>query len=288
MAAVLMNPGSSSGPGLFRIGIQVTEKLYRLSFKTGHWNAIIRHGLHVAGLHYIRVDLEKRFTSFARDELGYDGKGDHTSPLAKAKASGLVDSLAQKFWGGWNPWVVPHVPYALWAKHLAEEKAAGRFHKSNSGYFTTEKRKLRKRVKEDLKRRVLELSTEGEKNEKLPLVETGDLRRVALAGARAHATATRSTQKVRIVIPQPHGTHAIVGAVLKRLTTGELAELGEVLNKDVAASIAGAALTVKPATKKRPQMVRRRLSSQQLSALQSVNQHRSRQQRHRSRRPTAA
>lgn len=288
MGAVLINPGAVTGVGLLRIKLEMEERQHRLLFKTGHWNAIVRHGLHQAGLHYIAVDLGKRFTPFAY-ELGYQAKGNSRSPISRALSSGLVDRLADKFWMGWNPWRQAHVPGPLWDKHIREEKAAGRFHKSRTGWFSTEKRALRRRVKADLKRRVAELSEAGEKWEKLPLVETGDLREKALADARPHATATQSTQKLRIVIPQPHGTHPIVGAVLKRLKHDEIAAMSEVMSRDIAQSVQGsmrlsprgsgvAAALAKPRFAPNPE---------RLEQLQSVNQHRRRQQRHQSRRPAA-
>lgn len=65
----------------FSSRLEMDEKSYKLFFKAGEWNAIVRAGLHDAGTYFVRVFLPKRFTNYARTNLGYNGKNKTKTPL---------------------------------------------------------------------------------------------------------------------------------------------------------------------------------------------------------------
>lgn len=267
-------------------GLSMTEELYASTFRRSHWNLLVRNGLFVGGSQWIWADLPKRFTDFAYI-LGYDARGDKRSPLSRAIASGLVDRLAVRYWDGWNPWISVKPPYALWRRYLEEERRAGRFEKSRTGYFTTARRELRRMVKNDLKRRVRELSEYEEINEKIPLVEYDRLRPAALSGSRAVARATLGNYGLRIVIPQPHPTHPVVGRVLRQVTPSELTQIGRNAMQAINAGIAGASIHRIQRGRSAGQM-RRRLTPDQQASMGRMGTHRSRRQPHTSRSPAAA
>lgn len=236
-AVVIRAPRRRSGQTV-DFGLAMTEELYASTYSRRHWNTIVRNGLVDGGSQWIAGDLPKRFSDFAY-VLGYDAKGKKRSPLSRAIASGLVDRLAVRFWHGWNPWNTPKPPYSLWSKYLADEARMGRFVRSRTGYFTTARKELRRMVKADIKRRVLELSTSEEVNEKIPLVEFDRLRPAALSGARAVGRATTGNYQLRLVIPQPHPTHRSVSNVMKQVTPQEVARIGTTTMRSINTSIAG-------------------------------------------------
>ena len=72
------NTGSGKA---FSSRLEMDEKYYKILFKTGEWNAIVRAGLHRAGSYFVEVFLPKRFTNYARTNLGYNGKNKSKTPL---------------------------------------------------------------------------------------------------------------------------------------------------------------------------------------------------------------
>lgn len=238
----------SDGLELVKVSLGIHERTHRLLFKPAHWNAIVREGLHRAGSHWIWQHLPDRFGPKAY-ELGYpQDAGQTRSPLIRAMSSGLVDRLAQQFWHGYNPWrrTSYQIPATLWRQWIEEERRAGRFEKSRSGYFRSAKRALRQHVKKDLRRRVEELSTSEEINEKIPLVLTGDMRAAALAGARAEPRATSTRAAVRIVIPQSHPTVGWVSGVMRAVTNDELREMAEVVHATIGGRLASDSVVSTP------------------------------------------
>lgn len=65
----------------FSSRLEMDEKTYKLFYKAGEWNAIVRAGLHDAGTYFVRIFLPKRFTNYARTNLGYNGKDKTKTPL---------------------------------------------------------------------------------------------------------------------------------------------------------------------------------------------------------------
>lgn len=230
----------SDGLQLLKVGISIHEREHRALFSKAHWNAIVREGLHRGGSHWIWIRLPERFGPKAY-ELGYPrDAGQSRSPLIRAMSSGLVDRLAARYWHGYNPWrQTSHtIPITLWRQWIEQERRAGRFEKSRSGYFRTAKRELRQHVKRDLRRRIEELSTSEEINEKIPLVLSGDMRAAALAGARAEPRVTSARSSLRIVIPQAHGTVGWVSGVMRAVPNDELREMAEVVHATIGGRLA--------------------------------------------------
>lgn len=286
--------------GLLAMAIELTEPLYKLLFRRSHWNAIVRNALATAGSHWIWTALPRRFfdAEFDRTELGYDAEGEYVSPIARALSNGLMDTLATRFWQGWNPWRSPTVPGPLWQETVRYERAAGRMvGKPTKTWWKRLKKDLRRRVKSDLKRRVEELSAGGEVNDKQPLVNTGALRDAALEGSRSVAVATATRWSLRVIIPQPHPTHAVVGRTLRQVTDAELREMAQIINDTVHGSVEQSNPSMQPKVNHRLQLSHtadgptmsagpsrvapRSLSTSQLSTF--ANEHRSRKLRHRSR-----
>ncbi len=73
MTEVWSTTGAGSG---MSASLQLLEHEYKLLFKQGQWNAIVRAGVYDAGVYFVRIDLPKRFTMYAL-ELGYTGNNLH-------------------------------------------------------------------------------------------------------------------------------------------------------------------------------------------------------------------
>lgn len=70
---ILSKTGSGTNDPL-TMSVSVSEDLYRVFFKTGEWNAIIRAALLAGGTFWITDYLPLRFTNYAKSELGYRSK----------------------------------------------------------------------------------------------------------------------------------------------------------------------------------------------------------------------
>lgn len=242
---ILLNPDVTRGIGKLRTAVEMTRDLYALTFSKREWNAIVRRQLEYRGDDWRAQSLPLRFGPFARERLGYDARGDRRSAIQRALANGVVDRLAEQFWQGWNPWKNRTIPYALWKAEIAYERQMDRMPaRPTKTYFQGLRRVLKRRVKDDIRRRVAELSTEDEVNEKVPLVDTGDLRDVALSRSRSKATVTSSNWLLRVIIPQPHPTHASVGKVLRQVTPDELHVMARDLHTGILAEVQGAQVRV--------------------------------------------
>lgn len=238
--AVSINRGVNAF-GLIAMRIDLDRQIHKLTFKPRDLNEMERASLVGVGDFFIAKRLPQRFQEFARTDLGYpEDSGKQKSPLSRALSSGLVQRLADREWRGWNPWQSATVPGPLWIWWIRLQQHEGRFQKSRTGYFKTARRELRQLVKADIKRRVEELSESGEKFEKRPLVETGDLERVALAGSSSKARVTESSSSLRISIPSPHPrVHASVDAVMHRITTEEISQMERVYGEGFERLVSG-------------------------------------------------
>lgn len=237
----IIHEGSSPRGGLAPLSIQIdaAEQLHRLLFSDSDWNRIIRAGLHAFGQWFVDERLPLRFGSFARTDLGYNLKEtfDRHNVLAAAKADGTLQRLCDKYLHGWNPWKSTKVPGQLWKEWLAKGWAQGKYQISVTGVFSGAKRDLRTHAKM-LIRGELEGMYQDEKFQ-TPLVQTGELREQALSSTQVRAVATSSSQAVTISIPSPHPTRPIVGAVLRRITDGEIDMGAAVLGRTIDGLIGG-------------------------------------------------
>lgn len=248
-----INRGSAPW-GLLSARIEMDRRLHGLTFSARDLNAAERGGLSAVGAWYVSERLIHRFDEFAKTDLGYvesqQDRGERDA-FRRAMSSGLVQRIADRDWQGWNPWISSYAPKPLLTWFLKRERyrqvtAQGfaRDRSSRSGFFKTLHRDMRQEVKADIRRKVRELSEAGEKFEKLPLVDTGELRAVALAGTRYVARVTAASSSLRISIPNPHArAHPKVDAVMRRMTTAEIDEATQVYGTAFEALVAGSVTT---------------------------------------------
>lgn len=84
---ILSKTGEGTSDNL-RMSLSVSEDLFRVFFKTGEWNAIVRAALAAGGTYWIEKYLPLRFTNYAKAELGYAAKTARraTSPYSAKNA----------------------------------------------------------------------------------------------------------------------------------------------------------------------------------------------------------
>jgi len=241
--------------GLLSARIEMDRKIHGLTFSAKDLNDAERGGLLAVGSWFISDRLIHRFDDFARTDLGYidnpDQNRNERDAFRRAMSSGLVQRIVDRDWRGWNPWINPFAPRDLLTWFIKreryqaiEQQGWARDRTSRSGQFKTLNRALRHEVKTDVRRKVKELSEAGEKFEKVPLVDTGELRTVALAGARSTARVTAGSSSLKISIPSPHAiVHAKVGAVMNRMTTTEIGDASQVYGAAFEGLVAGSEST---------------------------------------------
>jgi hypothetical protein len=220
------------------------EREWKTVFSRSHWNAIVRDALREGGAHWINVYLPRRFTDYAETALGYSAKkmqGKKKSIIAAAFANGEIQRIADRFFMGWDPWTGGRIPGPVWQKYLMDQQARGRFQFSRTGDWKRAKRDFRAYAKASF-RSELQARQDDDKFVLTPLVHTGALRELALSAARAESKATTNDQRLRIVIPQPHPTHPMVSAVMRRVTDAELADVARVTDSAIQAALDGATI----------------------------------------------
>lgn len=218
----------------FVFELRADARLRKILFDVGDWNRIERVALTTAGRDWIERHLPERFTRKAIDRLGYHAakldrdtdQAQGNRRLNQAIRSGLMDELAKTWTRGWNPWTYPFPPDAELKRYIAYmQRTEHRFLKTRTGEWKTARKELRALTKRILLGKLAE-RPDAPTGTLLPLVDKGTLRKEAETGSRADAVATRNRASLKIVIPQPHGTHPIVSQVLRQVTQDELVEMG--------------------------------------------------------------
>lgn len=279
--------GRRSGFLVLSLRMDMDRRLHSLTFSARDLNDMERASLVSVGHWFIRERLGLRFdSSYARPKLGYTAQAhdDFADPakrkrgvLSRAMSSGMLQRLADKFWRGWNPWKTAEVPGPLWTWWIREQQAAGRFEKTRTGYFKTARKELRQLVKDDLRRRIDELSAEGEIGEKRPLISSGRLHDAVMSGSRASARASASTASLKISMPAPPPRgddesskkaiyHPIVGAVLQRMAAEEIVQAERVYVRSFEALLGASSTTIVPSGPQKGVM-RRSLTAEQRASI---------------------
>jgi hypothetical protein len=243
---MIVHASSKFGFGAFAplaMAIEMEEQLHRLMFSDSDWNRILRAGMHELGSWFATERVPLRPTEYAESHLGYPGKQlTKRSVFAAAMADGTLQRICDKYFGGWNPWKdgTTKIPGRIWQQWLRQGKAAGRYQFSQTGVFKTARRDFRAHVKALVRGELAARIDDGATNGETPLVHSGQLRD-AIPGAVVTATATASSVKTHISVPNPHGqVHPKVDAVMRRIHPEEIILGSMVLSRRIEELINGA------------------------------------------------
>lgn len=86
---ILSKTGAGTNDAL-TMTVSVSEDLYRVFFKTGEWNAIVRMALFAGGSYWVEKYLPLRFTNYAKYALGYAHKITKRGAYSAARIAGKL------------------------------------------------------------------------------------------------------------------------------------------------------------------------------------------------------
>ncbi len=194
-------------------------------------NEVVRNSMELSGADWGAVFFPKRFGDYVdRPPFPYPS---HRLGffLGKARRMGVLKQIIGRLsvTKGWDPWSTDKPPFSL----IVEWK------KLNPGKYNLRDRVFSSGLIGDMrrnaKRAVMEVIDEMWGDGKfVPLIESGALKKTAMAGIKYKATATSGTQTLRISTPIPYrdsqrdseskkgGISPTVGAVLKTMPEWEV------------------------------------------------------------------
>ena len=257
---------ASSAGLIFKQNLSFNSEAQKL-FSKREWQNAMKASLIDAGRDWIAGALPKRFTSFAVS-LGYSSKK-LTKPLTREekirlaislmRTNGMYDKIVKAAtapWGGWDPTGKAAPSGEVWRKWSSEALKAGKIKASNSGEWRTARQKMRKeviqlsRLREKVRNYAIDEYVDADKGvEPIPLVDTGDLEKYAMANARPDAKARGGNTELAIRIPRPHPLRGKESDVLSKATDGETQRVADIFTAQMESFVAGSSVTGK--TKKK-------------------------------------
>jgi len=237
-----------------RVGLTLSPEAQRL-FSTRDWQRGMRAALIVAGRDFIATALPKRFTSFASEDLGYSAKKMDRSEslsddarmrqaLATMREDGSRARLVALYcapWGGWDPTAKAGPSTAVWRAWYQQALALGRVPpaKDQAGWLVA-RREMRRsvleqsRLKERLKNYARDEYVDQDKEgPPIPLVDSGWLRRHALANARPTGKTRGGAAELKIVVPRGDRVSPVVARVLRQKTATESRRVADVTAEEM-------------------------------------------------------
>ena len=247
----------------FKSGLSFNSQAEKL-FSKREWQRAMKAALIDAGRDWIAGALPKRFTDFAVSRLGYDSKKLHKSDTREDKirraitlmrTNGQYERIVKSAcapWGGWDPTATGGAPAEVWRRWSSDALKSGKIRVSNSGDWKTARRKMAQEVLQQsrLRERVRNFATDeyvdpGTGVAPIPLVDSGELEKFALANARPDAKTRGGNSELAIRIPKPHALRDKEGRVLGASTPEEADRVSEIFTEQMEAFVAGASVTGK-------------------------------------------
>jgi len=285
---------------LFKQNLSFNEEARKL-FSKREWQNAMKASLIDAGRDWIAGALPKRFTSFAVS-LGYSSKKLTKPPTREEKiriaislmrTNGEYEKIVKTAtapWGGWDPTGKPHAPADVWRKWSSEALKSGKIKGSNSGEWRTARQKMRKeviqlsRLREKIRNFAIDEYVDSDNGvETIPLVDTGELEKYALANARPDAKARGGNTELAIRIPRPHPLRGKESDVLTKATDGETQRVSDIFTERMEAFVAGASVTGKKkkrlvASKIQKRAINSKIRGAMKQSVRNKNAHKNRRQ----------
>lgn len=201
-------------------------------------NDIVRAAAMAGGEAWKAAFLPKRFGFYVeRKPFPYPG---HRLGffIKKARRMGWLKGLFARHFGGWDPWSTETPPQDKVREFRDRFPGKYKFSRTgmNSGLYAD--------FRANAKRMVREVVEEWESDNKfLPLIESGELRKVAVAGARSTATAKGGAAFIRVKVPFPGGRNPRVAAVIRTIPQWEVVYVVKAMARDLAKRLESASPT---------------------------------------------